>query len=945
MKKCAVSEIIGTLVLVGVVVVGIALVGIFLLSNPTPSKVPAFNALISNESRAIYIYHKGGDSVRMGEIHILVDGVDRTSSFVNNGDDPWSVGETLSNTSPTMPRKVVILFTGDGRGGASVLMGSDLQPALNVPLHLPLAPVVDWDRSPYFGNITTPFQFTDTSYGPQNITYFWNFNDASTSTEKSPAHTFPCTGDSCVYSINHSVTDSPGTLWEAVTWLNRSSWVTVYKNLTPTVTFTENKTFGPIGCSAIKFNATQAGVIRVDNWSWTFGDGGTSYVEDPTYTYSTQGTYTVALTATNFTLGTTTVTKNNLVLVPPNPWYSCSWIYRKNITLNRTAVPADLTNFPVLINYIDSDLKAGAKAKGDDILFTTSDGTKIPYQIESFMKNTGSITAWVRVPALSSTANTTIFMYYGNPAATWQENAVNVWDSNYKGVYHLNESTGDNPMDSTSNHNNGNQQNSPVQTPGQINGSLKFDGSSDYVNMGNEADFNFGSNPFTVSTWVKGGAADEQVLGKSNWAGTDNGIQIYTAPAGDYYLTAPQGTIGITGTGGTGYPTSYATNNSVYGTAWGINGYAHFYKQTGTLTGTATGITIYVSAQGSSSPTMRLALYDHNAGTGKPGSLLAETAATAVGSAGSWQTVSFQTPVNVNGLTTWWIGIQQRRSDTKFRTDTTGTNYYGNYSYAYNTFPNPSGLATLSNGRDVVSARVVYVQVKGFAKATKATLSTSNAFIESMSFYSHATGNVRLAIYSDSSAAPNSKLWESNSIAATSGGWKTINIASGTPTSLTLASGTYWLAWQWDSTNAGPSYTAGSSGDGYYRVWTYGSFPSSFGGTSSSEKWSLYGSYGIKIGPDDGILHYLTVTRTGANQLTTYYDGNLVGSATDARTLSNTDNFYLATAAGSNNFDNILDEVRLSSGVARDANWILTEYRNQANPALFHYNMTQEALT
>ena len=94
MKKCAVSEIIGTLVLVGVVVVGIALVGIFLLSNPTPSKVPAFNALISNESKAIYIYHKGGDSVRMGEIHILVDGVDRTSSFVNNGDDPWSVGET-----------------------------------------------------------------------------------------------------------------------------------------------------------------------------------------------------------------------------------------------------------------------------------------------------------------------------------------------------------------------------------------------------------------------------------------------------------------------------------------------------------------------------------------------------------------------------------------------------------------------------------------------------------------------------------------------------------------------------------------------------------------------------------------------------------------------------------------------------------------------------------
>jgi hypothetical protein len=38
----------------------------------------------------------------------------------------------------------------------------------------------------------------------------------------------------------------------------------------------------------------------------------------------------------------------------------------------------------------------------------------------------------------------------------------------------------------------------------------------------------------------------------------------------------------------------------------------------------------------------------------------------------------------------------------------------------------------------------------------------------------------------------------------------------------------------------------------------------------------------------------------------------------------------------------LIDEVRLSN-VARDANWIKTEYKNQANPALFHYLGKEES--
>ncbi len=71
---------------------------------------------------------------------------------------------------------------------------------------------------------------------------------------------------------------------------------------------------------------------------------------------------------------------------PNPPWYTgCGWPYRKNITLNKTMVPSDQTDFTVLINLAsDNDLKSHARADGYDILFTTSDGqTAIPFERES----------------------------------------------------------------------------------------------------------------------------------------------------------------------------------------------------------------------------------------------------------------------------------------------------------------------------------------------------------------------------------------------------------------------------------------------------------------------------------------------------------------------------------------------------------------------------------
>ena len=122
------------------------------------------------------------------------------------------------------------------------------------------------------------------------------------------------------------------------------------------------------------------------------------------------------------------------------------------VTIGHTNVTGTLTNFPVLVNITNSALATIRPNNGNDILFTSGDGTnKLPHEIESYTSSNGLLVAWVNVPSLSSAADTNIYLYYGNASATNQQNISGTWDSNFKGVWHLNNSL----TDSTANGNNG----------------------------------------------------------------------------------------------------------------------------------------------------------------------------------------------------------------------------------------------------------------------------------------------------------------------------------------------------------------------------------------------------------------------------------------------------------------------------------------------------------
>ncbi|MFX1530639.1 MAG: hypothetical protein ACFFBC_05965 [Promethearchaeota archaeon] len=170
--------------------------------------------------------------------------------------------------------------------------------------------------------------------------------------------------------------------------------------------------------------------------------------------------------------------------------------YFKIITIDHTKVngSGNHVNFPLLISIIDSDLDDKAQFDGDDIAFANSTSW-LDHEIErydpSYSATEAQLIAWVRIPLLSASIDTKIFMFYGNSTIGNQENPTGVWDSNYKGVWHLKEDPdlgfpGD-IKDSTSNGNHATAYNmeSTDMQEGPIGTSFTFNGWNEYLSVGN----------------------------------------------------------------------------------------------------------------------------------------------------------------------------------------------------------------------------------------------------------------------------------------------------------------------------------------------------------------------------------------------------------------------------------------------------------------------------
>lgn len=127
------------------------------------------------------------------------------------------------------------------------------------------------------------FTFTNTTPGISGSQ--WSFGDGSTSTLTSPTHSYATSG---VFPVSLTVTS-------ALNGCTATLAQFVNVSITPVAAFTPTPDNGCIDLQVAFSNQSASASF----YQWSFGDGNTSGLAEPSHTYTAAGTYTVTLIAEN----------------------------------------------------------------------------------------------------------------------------------------------------------------------------------------------------------------------------------------------------------------------------------------------------------------------------------------------------------------------------------------------------------------------------------------------------------------------------------------------------------------------------------------------------------------------------------------------------------------------------------------------------------------------
>jgi len=186
-------------------------------------------------------------------------------------------------------------------------------------------------------------------------------------------------------------------------------------------------------------------------------------------------------------------------------WLS-GWAHRKRLKVPYTKIDDNLTDFPVLVKLTSANFDfSKALSNGYDIRFTLDDSTTLlSYERERHDSANQKAEYHVKIPSVSSTADTYFYMYYGNSSADDGANPTDVWDSHFKLVSHMKDDPDSSHVkDSTANANNGTKSdaNGTAEADGKIAKAQNFDGSDGYIDYGNDASLSI-TEDLTYELWI-----------------------------------------------------------------------------------------------------------------------------------------------------------------------------------------------------------------------------------------------------------------------------------------------------------------------------------------------------------------------------------------------------------------------------------------------------------
>jgi hypothetical protein len=221
--------------------------------------------------------------------------------------------------------------------------------------------------------------------------------------------------------------------------------------------------------------------------------------------------------------------------------FPTGWGRKCELQIQASKVDANQTNFVVLIDedIVPAEAFAGgaypALDGGGDVRFSSnSDGsTQISCEITAWDSTNSTCQVWVKVPSVSSSSNTSIWIWYkksgeSQPAEDAAFGSESVWSSSYFSVWHLEEDPSGTPpemLDETSNDYDGTMGGTMLTedlVAAQIGNGLDFEGNDDNINF-NYAAFDDvpTSYDFCIAVWGWQ-SAEADGLAIWGWGGTDD---------------------------------------------------------------------------------------------------------------------------------------------------------------------------------------------------------------------------------------------------------------------------------------------------------------------------------------------------------------------------------------------------------------------------------------
>uniref|UniRef100_A0A6M3L8H0 Putative structural protein n=1 Tax=viral metagenome TaxID=1070528 RepID=A0A6M3L8H0_9ZZZZ len=203
------------------------------------------------------------------------------------------------------------------------------------------------------------------------------------------------------------------------------------------------------------------------------------------------------------------------------------WGRKCKLTIDRTKVNSAATDFPVLCTVdnlpsemFDADGDYPALNGGGDIRFSSDSGgaIQLPCEIVKFVTDNnpanGLAEIWVKVPTVNAAeiggggTDTDFYIWYNKtgetqPARNDAYGLENVWDSDYKAVYHCSDATTSTTLDSTSNLNHITKKaaNTPSEIAGKWSAALGQDFDTDeYMSAPDDVSLD-GMQKLTLSCW------------------------------------------------------------------------------------------------------------------------------------------------------------------------------------------------------------------------------------------------------------------------------------------------------------------------------------------------------------------------------------------------------------------------------------------------------------